>query len=210
MMSTVTAGRSSGCGVFFSHPARLILAGMIILFCAGPKAARASLSAASVPDGSGNSLSNGVQRGLCLIAQAGGVDVSAHGSLTHYAGFLAATPLRPDVDSDRDGLCDEFSADNDADGMSDVAELEAGTSPTNKDSLLAITDIKLVNSQRFIFWQGGQTATQWLMRCTRLTATGGDWVVIHTNLPPTNPAEAMLDPTAGNGPWFYRIIVPIP
>jgi len=183
---------------------------MIILFCAGPKAARASLSAASVPDGSGNSLSNGVQRGLCLIAQAGGVDVSAHGSLTHYAGFLAATPLRPDVDSDRDGLCDEFSADNDADGMSDVAELEAGTSPTNKDSLLAITDIKLVNSQRFIFWQGGQTATQWLMRCTRLTATGGDWVVIHTNLPPTNPAEAMLDPTAGNGPWFYRIIVPIP
>ena len=210
MMSTAIAGRLSGCRVFFLRPVSMGLTGLLIIFFAGPQSAQASLSAASVQDGAGNNMSNAVQRGLCSIAQAGGADVSAHENWTHYAGFLAATPLRPDVDSDQDGLCDEFSVDNDADGMSDAAEAVAGTSSTNRDSVLAITDIKFVNSQRFIFWQGGQTATQLLMRCTQLTATGGEWVAIHTNLPPTNPSEPMLDPAAGNGPWFYRIIVPIP
>jgi hypothetical protein len=194
----------------FSHLGRIISAGLLLFFLAIPKSAPASFSAASVQDGAGSSMSNAVQRGLCSIAQPGGVDVSAHENWTHYAGFLAAAPLRPDVDTDQDGLCDEFAADNDADGMGDIAEAAAGTSSTNKDSVLAITDIKFVNSQRFIFWQGGQIATQFLMRCTRLSATGGNWVVIHTNLPPTNPAEALIDAAAGSGPWFYRIVVPIP
>lgn len=58
-------------------------------------------------------------------AQAAGVTVAAAGGFTNCAGFLhAERVMRPELDTDGDGLPDELDSDNDADGLPDRAELD--------------------------------------------------------------------------------------
>ena len=69
-------------------------------------------------------------------------------------------------DTDGDGL-DDFAevktygtspilADTDGDGMSDAQELVAGTSPTNRASILSVTCTLLSNGQKKLSWFGVQ------------------------------------------------------
>jgi hypothetical protein len=69
-------------------------------------------------------------------------------------------------DTDGDGLSDSdeakthgtspILADSDADGMTDARELVAGTSPTNRASVLSVTCTLLSNGQKELSWFGVQ------------------------------------------------------
>ncbi len=65
----------------------------------------------------------------------------ASGSLTLQAGYFACAILRPDLDTDGDGLADEVDSDNDDDGLTDAQELsgsefdpQTATDPNDADS----------------------------------------------------------------------------
>jgi hypothetical protein len=75
-------------------------------------------------------------------AQPGGIGTAGAGGVSNYAGFLHAADIkRPQADADRDGVPDELETDNDADTLSDLAELDrsafrghAATDPNRADS----------------------------------------------------------------------------
>lgn len=123
-------------------------------------------------DGAGDRSSGGSYTNISAVAQPGGtaVSTSGDGTMVNYAGFLNTFSLQPGLDTDGDGLENEVDADNDSDGLFDIAEVEgssfdpatgsnpnladtdgdgitdygeavAGTNPDNSTSLLHIVSI---------------------------------------------------------------------
>lgn len=150
---------------------KLILAGTAVILSLAVHSATAQYSNVSTClDGAGDRSSGGSYSNISAVAQPGGIAVSSSGDLVNYAGFLNTFSLQPGLDTDGDGLENEADADNDADQLSDIAEIEgsefdpvtasnpnladtdddgipdggeavAGTNPDDPDSLLHITAI---------------------------------------------------------------------
>jgi len=143
----------------------------------------------SVLDGSGTMSTNTVTlpdgkayTNISAAGQPGGIFISSGGGMTNYAGFLQAVDIkRPDLrdpygnpyelttDNDADNLSDlaeilgtNFdpvtatevnNADTDGDGQPDGAESVAGTDPTNRDLFLQITEImKGAGNEKVVEW----------------------------------------------------------
>jgi hypothetical protein len=139
----------------------------------------------------------------------------------------------PSLDHDNDGFYDEIDFDNDNDGLEDLAEIlgnsfnpyiptgvnnpdtdgdgmkdgaewTADTNPTNKSSVLTITDIKWQGTGMQVTWSGGVNARQYLLRKASLTSGPDMWEAIFTNQPPTLTTINMVDITT-NKMFFYKI-----
>ncbi len=95
--------------------------------------------------------------------------------------------------------------DPDGDGLGNLAEFIADTSPTNALSNLQITHVSFGTGQLVLEWQGGTWATQFLQR--RLALQPADtWRDVFTNPPPTaNPIR--LDLPLETNAAFYRLRV---
>jgi hypothetical protein len=95
--------------------------------------------------------------------------------------------------------------DSDEDGHLNWMEYQAGTCPTNKDSVLRITGVSTVGGTVRIDWKGGTVARQYLMIRNTLNSTSEVWSAIYTNLPPTAVSNFVLDAGATNEALFYSI-----
>jgi hypothetical protein len=117
------------------------------------------------------------------------------GDISLFSGFLRAHPAQPGLDSDGDGLANEWDADNDNDGLTDIAEISgtafdpvtptdpnnsdsdtdgssdaeeqrAGTNPNSAASLLEITDITRDGDTPRIHWRARGGRTYHLLATT--------------------------------------------
>lgn len=171
----------------------------------------------SVLDGSGTRSSGGSFTNISAAGQPGGIAVSSGGSFINQAGFLNTFSLRPNLDTDGDGLADELdqdndndqladtteigggafspvtptgvnTADSDGDGMADGAEAVAGTDPSNIDALLEIVRINQAAGQD-VGWiaRGGKT----YVLLARTNLLSGTYTPIATNIA-----------VGGVAPWF--------
>lgn len=164
--------------------------------------------------------------------------VSRNGQVINYAGFIQSLALMPSLDHDKDGFYDEIDFDNDndgledlpeilgnsfspyiptnvnnpdtdVDGMNDGAEWTSDTNPTNKSSVLTITDIKWQGAGIQVTWSGGVNARQYILRSESLTSRPDAWESIFTNQPPTLTSTSIVDITT-NKMLFYKIKVERP
>lgn len=159
---------------------------------------------------------------VSAAGQPGGVCTSTNGGWINYAGFLQAVDIkRPGLDSDGDGVIDELSLDNDSDSLTDVAEIggtafnpwtitdvnradsdgdgmrdgqeaDAGSNPTNRNSMLAIVSIATVSSNNLITWHARADGVK-------------KYVVMASDRPSyANPTRALATNTysAGAAPWY--------
>jgi len=78
-----------------------------------------------VCDSLGGVSSGGGRINVCAAGQTGYI-ISSEDGVINYGGFLAGCALAPQLDTDGDGLANEFDGDNDDDGLSDSEEI-AGT-----------------------------------------------------------------------------------
>jgi len=147
-------------------------------------------------------------------------DADGDGLLNYQEHEHFTDPNNPDTDAD--GMPDKWELDNglnplttagnngaaaDADGDSvpNVSEYASDTVPTNSSSFLGINGIQKSGGNIVLHWHGGVLATQWVERSQSLTSTGGTWVTVLTNLPPTSVSTNWTDETDNGTPVFYRI-----
>jgi len=106
------------------------------------------------------------------------------------------------------GLPTDGSADfldNDADGMNNLQEWFAGTSPTNTLSALRMETIAPGRSGTTVSWQSVDTRHYYIQRATKLTAPA-DFSAIQSNVVGQLGTTTFTDTTATNGgPIFYRV-----
>jgi hypothetical protein len=169
--------------------------------------AQSYTNSSSVLNASGRRSAAGSYVNVSGSGQSGGVAASAGGAIVNVAGFFGAVALRPDLDTDGDGMPNELDLDNDNDGLTDSeetsgiafepatptdmndadsdgdtfddgAEALAGTDPTSSASLLKITAVRE---------SGGYVVVEWLARSGNAyhvkrvdTLTGSDAVTLGT------------------------------
>ncbi len=75
----------------------------------------------------------------CITVGGQGMKSGGGGRSTLCTGAVAAQALQRALDSDRDGVSDEWDADNDGDQMPDGAEIHAGYDPCDRENCLEIT-----------------------------------------------------------------------
>lgn len=199
-------------------PPNLSILGVAVLALAANVSAQSLTNVSSVVAAAGEWISGGTYSNLNCVAQSGGIAKSSNGSLRHYAGFLGTFLLRPDLDTDGNGLANELDEDNDGDGLRDESELAgdafrpvtttdidladtdgdgatdyeeaaAGTDPTDSDAGLFITDITPT---------GDDVLLSWLAR-------GGKTYEVHSRDGSILAAQSTLattNATGGVGPWF--------
>lgn len=123
------------------------------------------------------------------------------------------------VDTDHDGIPDNWEIqfglnpmdaadagqDWDADGMVNLHEYLADTSPTNRVSVLRILGVNVSARGLTVHWVGGVESTQYLERCDA-SFPGSPWLCIYTNLPPTGLTNTFED-TLRQTNSFYRVRV---
>jgi hypothetical protein len=142
-----------------------------------------------------------------------------YGTNTLATGGNQEVGICPIVDTDHDSIPDHWEIqyglnptnaadagqDWDGDGMVNWQEYQADTNPTNKASVLRLIDVSIGTRGTAPRWIGGVQSTQFLERRDSLSS-GGLWLCIRTNLPPTaltNSFEDALQRTNA----FYRIRV---
>ncbi|MEI6970209.1 MAG: S8 family serine peptidase [bacterium] len=96
--------------------------------------------------------------------------------------------------------------DGDGDGMPAWQEFVADTDPTNRESTLSVTAVRLADGQMWIEWRGGRGVTQYIQSRADVSATGQVWSSIYTNATlPTPVTNSIVDANATNPALFYRI-----
>ena len=142
-----------------------------------------------------------------------------YGTNTVATGGDQEVDICPIVDMDHDGIPDHWEIqyglnptnaadagqDWDGDGMVNWQEYQADTNPTNKASVLRLIDVSIGARGTAPRWIGGVQSTQFLERRDSLSS-GGLWLCIRTNLPPTALTNSFED-TLQRTNAFYRIRV---
>lgn len=101
---------------------------LVIAFVAGAVSASAQYTnRSSVLDGSGTRSAGGSFTNISAAGQPGGIAVSSGGGYVNQAGFLNTFSLKPNLDTDSDGLADEVDMDNDNDSLADASELSGSS-----------------------------------------------------------------------------------
>ena len=171
----------------------------------------------------GGTMSGGGYTSIGSFSPLGGQDAKS-ASYYNYSGFAAGFILQPGTacsglpdelnpDNDLDGLTDAVEigiygtssvlADSDADGMNDSQELVAGTSPTNRTSVLAISCTFLSNGQKRLSWFGVQGRAYTFQYSDSLKA---DWQSYPFEVPGSGASISFLD-SANLLNRFYRVKV---
>jgi hypothetical protein len=128
-------------------------------------------------------------------------------------------PLRTIRDDDHDGMDDDWEIryfgtahpapnyDSDGDGLTNLQEFQAGTSPVDPDSKLVIYAESSPSSEgKQISWTSSSYRSYAVDRGTNIMQ-GFNQVVV-SGLEATPPMNTFIDRTATNaGPYFYRIRV---
>ena len=96
---------------------------------------------------------------------------------------------------------------DDGDGMPAWQEYFADTDPMDTNSVLRITTISTESGGLRLQWVGGIEANQYLEGRTNLAATGSEWFVIASNIPPTPISTNRLVNPGNTNVLFYRIRV---
>lgn len=139
---------------------------------------------------------------------------------TDLCGHAASATQRVSVidasDGDDDGMPGDWEfrhfggptnavaeVDSDLDGIPNLDEYIADTDPTNTASHLHFTQIWPEGNQMLFDWQGGVAAWQWL-EVYDPTLSGGVWLALSTNVPPTPVVvrQTNLIPGSLTNPWF--------
>ncbi len=136
----------------------------------------------------------------------------------NHVRCVRAGATAPDTDTDDDGLTDWYewnyvtnitamvpTEDDDNDGASNGDEADAGTIPTDPDSVFAITDLRSTTSTVVITWSSeiGQTYALW--GSSNLLSDA--WWFIEAGIPATPPDNVhTVTPDNANGE-FYLIEV---
>jgi hypothetical protein len=110
------------------------------------------------------------------------------------------------------GWTNNFSAaetnDADHDGLRNWEEWIAGTDPTNRWSVLSVTDLFQTDSGFVLRWPSVSNRVYAVVRATNLLVP--PHVVIATNLPAMLPVNVYTDQVPAIGTAFYRIVVEKP
>jgi hypothetical protein len=134
------------------------------------------------------------------------------------------------TDTDHDGVMDAYDGDDDADGLSDTAELSigampdrwdtdmdgmndgaewivAGTDPKNPLSVLHLLSIASVSASQFaVKWSS--VAGRWYAVSRTTNINVKSWIVLTNRMAATAPTNSFVDATAiGVGPYYYRVSV---
>jgi hypothetical protein len=192
---------------------------LLLLLTAAPGYG-ALTNTSQVVDGAGAWSSGGTYSNVNAVAQPGGVSISRNGSMINYAGFLNTVALRPALDTDGDGIINEYDPDNDGDdledseelsgsefspttvtdlndadsdddGMSDGEESVAGTDPLDVNALLAITAVTDLTNGTQISWLARSNKTYEVLWRTSLT-NAGDYTSMDT----------VTVSAVAAGPWY--------
>ena len=130
---------------------------------------------------------------------------------------LALGPLP--VDTDGDGLADAWEQqyfgglsanpgdDPDGDGLSNLREYRAGTTPTDSSSVLEFIDITPILGGFSIRWSSQPNRKYRLLRSATLSANPAAYQVIQTGLAATPPINEVADTTTGGALFFYIVEV---
>ena len=187
------------------------------LFSCGAQGGTYSLSS-SVQDGIGIISTGTTYTSITSIAQPGGITISAGSAYISYSGYLSSFAIRTNLDTDHDGLVDEWDFDNDGDALSDASEISgdgfspatvtdvnnpdtdsdsvndsyeqtAGTDPTDDNSYLHITSITRSGSSNKISW---------------LARSGKTYNVLALDGKKFNPTNTIATNMTfgGTSPWF--------
>jgi len=95
--------------------------------------------------------------------------------------------------------------DSDGDGVLNWKEYGADTTPTNSDSVLALTAIGQEIEGIRVEWKGGVQATQFVEWRADLTDRNYGWRTIFTNHPMTEISNTVVDTAGSDKALFYRI-----
>lgn len=94
------------------------------------------------------------------------------------------------------------NADWDGDGVSNLAEYQSGTNPTNANSCLKITSIEQTAPSRFrIQWQSAEKGAYVVICSSNLV----NWLEITNGIPASPPVNAIEVMTGAAGRQFFRV-----
>jgi hypothetical protein len=182
--------------------------------------ASAQITNAGVLVGSGGWTGNATHRALLSAHEFSPATGATNASLVTRTGFFLTFTLRPSLDTDGDGLCDEDDGDNDNDGLADTTELRgggtgegvsnpqladsdgdgsndgdeaaAGTDPGNASSAFRIVEMSRSRGQVAIVWQSREGVAYEVM-----TDTNPAWLA---------KGGAVVDTvTASGGTGLWRV-----
>jgi hypothetical protein len=121
-------------------------------------------------------------------------------------------------DSDGDGMSDAWEQqyfglagaepgdDADGDGLDNLAEYRAGTSPTDPESRFEVVTIELVSGGVLLEWSSEPGRRYRVKRSTSLFAAPADYEVVQTGIEATPPLNQLTDVTTGANNLFFYLI----
>ncbi len=140
---------------------RVLVVSVLVVLCSTVSFSQTYRQLSTVHDGSGVMSTNTVNLGgvnyrhVSAAGQPGGIGTNANGSLNNYAGFLQAVDIKKPNQTDIYGNPYELTPDNDADGLSDIGEVQG----TNFNPNTA-TEVNIADSDGDGISDGGEAIAQ--------------------------------------------------